>query len=170
MKIIKNKLMQEGAVLLALAGYLLWYSLDGYAQAFNKDWSQSPFLFPVVVAIVLFVLSFLLFGQGIHGLRAETAEGKKEQQSGALRRTAIVIALCLLYYGALRLGSLPYLAVSLFGLTLRFSTFELATFVFLVAMMLFLSVRNKKILVLVPLGTVLFLSVMFRSLLHVILP
>ena len=171
MKFLKNKTLQEAVLLLAIGCWLVWYSLDGYNAAFNKDWSQSPFLFPLVVAGILLVLAVLLLGQAVVSLRSNTEAGKKETASKqSLLRVVIVIGMCLVYYAALRFISLPYLACTLGGITLRLSTFELTTIVFLVVMMLYLGVRKKAVLICVPLGTTLFLSIMFRSLLHVILP
>ena len=51
-KSIWNHAVQEGILFLLLGGALLWHGLDGYNQAFIKDWSQSPYLFPVLVAVL----------------------------------------------------------------------------------------------------------------------
>ena len=65
---------------------------------------------------------------------------------------------------------MPYLAVTVFSLTLTLSTFEVATFVFLLVMMLYLGVKNRGVLAIAPLATTVFLSIMFRTLLRVLLP
>ena len=44
------------------------------------------------------------------------------------------------------------------------------TVVFLIAMMIFMGVRKIPVLVFVPIGTTLFLSLAFRTFLHVLLP
>ena len=170
MKIVRNHAIQEGTLLLAVCGWLAWYCLDGYGRAFNKDWSQSPYLFPMVMAVLLGLLGLLLLGQGIRSLRAgQKADAQASARQGVLRVGGLAV-LCLAYYLGLAWIDLPYLAFSIGAVTLQLSTFEVTTFVFLVAMMLYMGVRRPAVLTLVPLGATLFLSVMFRSLLHVILP
>ena len=49
---MKNKvssLIAEGILFCGSGILLLSYSLISYAKAFNKSWSQSPYLFPVLV-------------------------------------------------------------------------------------------------------------------------
>ena len=89
---MKNKihsLIVEGIVFCGSGLVLLSYSLSSYAKGFNKSWAQSPYLFPLIVAI---------------------------------------------------------------------------------AMMIFMGVRKIPVLVFVPIGTTLFLSLAFRTFLHVLLP
>ena len=66
--------------------------------------------------------------------------------------------------------TIAHLGVTLFSLTLTFSVFEAATAVFLLAMMLYLGVRRVRTLALAAAGTTAFVSVMFRTLLRVLLP
>ena len=169
MKLIKHHALQEGVLLLLLCGALVWYSLDGYTRAFNKDWSQSPYLFPVILGGLLGILGLLTLLGGLRRGGKAAAPEKKHVPGGALR-VLTVLGLSLLYYAALALVKLPYLAVTLGSVTLRFSTFEAATLLFVAGLMAYMGVRRRKLLVLVPIGTTVFLSVMFRSLLHVILP
>lgn len=49
---MKNKvssLIAEGILFCGSGILLLSYSLISYAKAFNKSWSQSPYLFPALV-------------------------------------------------------------------------------------------------------------------------
>ena len=80
------------------------------------------------------------------------------------------MGMSLAYYFALSLINLPYMAVTIGSLTFALSAFEVATVVFLAAMMFYLGVRRKTVLVFVPVGASVFLSVMFRTLLRVLLP
>lgn len=159
-----NHALQEGIFFLLISGALLWYSLESYSSSFNKDWSQSPSLFPVVISLLLGVLSVILLVQGVREKAADRPSG------GRLVQTLIVIGISLLYYLALSVIKMPYLAISVSSLVLNLSTFEVATIVFLLGLMLYLGVRSLPVLVAVPLGTTVFLSVMFRTLLHVLLP
>ena len=51
---MKNKihsLIVEGIVFCGSGLVLLSYSLSSYAKGFNKSWAQSPYMFPLIVAI-----------------------------------------------------------------------------------------------------------------------
>ena len=57
---MKNKihsLIVEGIVFCGSGLVLLSYSLSSYAKGFNKSWAQSPYLFPLIVAIAMIGLS-----------------------------------------------------------------------------------------------------------------
>ena len=82
----------------------------------------------------------------------------------------MALVLCGIYYLALAGLKLPYITIGIFSFLYTFSTFEVVTLVFLAAMMAFMGVRKIPVLVLVPVGTTLFLSIAFRTLLHVLLP
>lgn len=163
-KCVLNHAMQEGLILILLGGWLLWYSLDAYQHSYIKDWAQSPSLFPVIVSSLLGVFGVIIFRQGL------SARGEAGEKAGHAGQAAALLGLSLLYYLALSVIRLPYMAFTVGSLTFALSVFEAATAVFLAAMMAFLSVRSKAVLVLVPIGSSAFLSVMFRTLLRVLLP
>ena len=164
-KTLQNHALQEGMLFLLLGGALLHYGLDSHSNSFNKDWTQSAYLFPVIVALLLCALAVMLLVQCVRQVNEQ-----RRAAGGESRRVLAVLALTLLYYVALAVVRLPYLAVTVFSLTLTLSTFEVATFVFLLVMMLYLGVKNRKVLAIAPLATTAFLSVMFRTLLRVLLP
>ena len=156
--------VQEGTLILLLGGWLMWYSVDAYNHSYIKDWAQSPSLFPLVVAGLLALLGVVILGQGLK------EEAPASGQGGRVREVILLLGMSLAYYLALSVIRLPYLAVTLGTLSFAFSTFELATVVFLAAMMFYLGVRSRPVLIALPLGMTAFLSVMFRTLLHVMLP
>ena len=82
----------------------------------------------------------------------------------------VVLGMSLIYYLALAVLRIPYITFGILSWSLTISNFEVCTFIFLVAMMLYLGVRRIPVLAAVPLGTTLFLSVAFRAMLHVLLP
>ena len=164
-KTLQNHALQEGLLFLLLGGALLHYGIDSHSKSFNKDWTQSAYLFPVIVALLLCALAVMLLVQGVR-----QANEQQRVAGGESRRVLVVLALTILYYVALAVVRLPYLAVTVFSLTLTLSTFEVATLVFLLVMMLYLGVKNRKVLAIAPLATTAFLSVMFRTLLRVLLP
>ena len=163
-KALQNHALQEGIFFLLMGGALLFYGLDSHSKSFNKDWTQSAYLFPVIVALLLGALAVMLLVQGV------CHRGAQQSAGGESRRVLVVLLLTLAYYAALALVKMPYLALTVSSLTLTLSTFEVATFVFLLVLMLYLGVRRWKVLTSVPLATTVFLSVIFRTLLRVLLP
>ena len=164
-KCLHNHSLQEGVFFLLMGGALLRYGIDSHSKSFNKDWTQSAYLFPVIVALLLCALAVTLLVQGVRQVNEQ-----RRAAGGESHRVLVVLALTLLYYAALALVRMPYLAVTVFSLTLTLSTFEVATFVFLLVMMLYLGVKNRRVLAIAPLATTVFLSIMFRTLLRVLLP
>lgn len=176
-RLIRNHAVQEGILFLLLGGALLWHGLDEQSRAFNKDWSQSPYLFPVLVAVLIGALAFSLLYQGISAVR-KSADAAAEQ-SGVRSSAApakqtiqvlVVLGMSLLYYLALAVLKIPYITFGILSWSLTVSNFEVCTLLFLLALMLYLGVRKVPVLAAVPLCTTLFLSVAFRAMLHVLLP
>lgn len=102
----------------------------------------------------------------------ETAAKSQETvlASDKIRGVAVVMVICVLYYAALAFLKIPYITVGILSFQYTFSTFEVVTLVFLGAMMGYMGVQKPAVLILVPVGTTLFLSIAFRALLHVLLP
>ena len=173
---MKNKvssLIAEGILFCGSGILLLSYSLISYAKAFNKSWSQSPYLFPVLVGAALIGLSIWIMGQGVLAMkRAGTGITLKEKtdSKGKMARVLGVLVLCGLYYLVLGEVSIPRVTIGILSFSITISIFEVATVIFLIAMMWFMKVRKVAVLVLVPIGTSLFLSIAFRTCLHVMLP
>lgn len=181
---MKNKihsLIVEGVLFCGSGLGLLSYSLISYGKSFNKDWAQSPYLFPLLVGLAMTGLSIWLVGEGIQTMKKEVVDldGRRETEAGNTKKpilggqlsgVLIALVLCGIYYLLLVSLKIPYVTIGIFSFMYTFSTFEIATVVFLAAMMAFMGVRKLPILLLVPLGTTLFLSIAFRTLLHVLLP
>lgn len=87
-----------------------------------------------------------------------------------MARVLGVLVLCGLYYLVLGEVSIPRVTIGILSFSITISIFEVATVIFLIAMMWFMKVRKVAVLVLVPIGTSLFLSIAFRTCLHVMLP
>lgn len=171
-----NSLIIEGIIFCGSGIALLSYSLISYNKAFNKIWAQSPYLFPLIVAVAMIGLSLWILGEGIQKMKKEAAAGEKsgapaKAESGEKTHWVVIaLVLCTLYYIALATLKIPYITIGIFSFMYTFSTFEVVTVIFLIAMMVFMGVRKPVILALVPLGTTLFLSLAFRTFLHVLLP
>lgn len=169
-----NSLMIEGIIFCGSGIALLSYSLLSQAKAFNKEWAQSPYLFPLIVGIAMIGLALCILGEGIAAMKRETAsagkaEGKKDSAE-KLCRVLISLVLCGIYYLVLANVRIPSVSFMILSLRCSFSIFEAATVAFLIVMMAFMGVRKPAVLVCVPIGTTLFLSIAFRSMLHVLLP
>lgn len=175
---MKNKihsLIVEGIVFCGSGLVLLSYSLSSYAKGFNKSWVQSPYLFPLIVALAMIGLSLWIVGEGVTAMKKEAAvpndkKVSKEEKTEKRRWVVIALILCVLYYAALAFVNVPYVTIGILSFAYTFSTFEVVTIVFLIAMMIFMGVRKIPVLVFVPIGTTLFLSLAFRTFLHVLLP
>lgn len=169
-----NSLIIEGIIFCGSGLALLSYSLLSYAKAFNKSWAQSPYLFPLIVGVAMIGLALCIIGEGIAAMKKESLAAvkaeKKENSGEKFRWVFIALILCGIYYLVLANVRLPEVSFTLLSLRCSFSTFEAATVVFLVAMMAFMGVRKPAVLVCVPIGTTLFLSIAFRTMLHVLLP
>ena len=154
---------------------LLSYSLSSYAKGFNKSWEQSPYLFPLIVALAMIGLSLWIVGEGVTAMKKEAAvpndkKVSKAEKTEKRRWVVIALILCVLYYAALAFIKVPYVTIGILSCAYTFSTFEVVTIVFLIAMMIFMGVRKIPVLVFVPIGNTLFLSLAFRTFLHVLLP
>lgn len=175
---MKNKihsLIVEGIVFCGSGLVLLSYSLSSYAKGFNKSWAQSPYLFPLIVALAMIGLSLWIVGEGVTAMKKEAAvpndkKVSKAEKTEKRRWVVIALILCVLYYAALAFVNVPYVTIGILSFAYTFSTFEVVTIVFLIAMMIFMGVRKIPVLVFVPIGTTLFLSLAFRTFLHVLLP
>lgn len=178
---MKNKvssLIAEGILFCGSGILLLSYSLISYAKAFNKAWSQSPYLFPALVGAALIGLSIWIMGQGVLAMKrtagesvlAKEADAKSADHKKKIVRILGVLVLCAIYYVVLGEVSIPRVTIGILSFSITISIFELATIIFLIAMMWFMKVRKVVVLVLVPIGTSLFLSIAFRTCLHVMLP
>jgi len=180
---MKNKvssLIAEGILFCGSGILLLSYSLMSYAKSFNKAWSQSPYLFPALVGAALIGLSVWIMGQGVLEMKraaagtAQKAAGQPVQDTAKTRSkllsVLVVLILCVLYYLVLGEVSIPRVTIGILSFSITISIFEVATVVFLIAMMAFMGVRKMPVLILVPVCTSLFLSIAFRTCLHVMLP
>lgn len=165
-----NHEIQEGCFFLLAGGALLWHGLDSHHKGFNQDWSQSPYLFPVLVAVLMGILAASLIGQGMYDAKAGGEAAKTSGEKPCTMQVLTVLGLALLYYLALAVLKIPYITFGILSYSLTISNFEVITVVFLFVMMLYLGVRKIPVLLLVPVGTSLFLSVTFRAMLHVLLP
>lgn len=166
-----NSTTYEGIFLMIFGISLIIYSLISYSNSFNKDWSQSPYAFPMLVAIFICILSISLLVQGFN--KSKQTENNKQANyitKPNVRGVIIILAMSAIYYVALSLVKMPMFTLTIASLAISISTFEVATILFLFAMLFYLKVRKKLVLALVPIFTTILLSIAFRTLLNVLLP
>ena len=136
---MKNKihsLIVEGIVFCGSGLVLLSYSLSSYAKGFNKSWVQSPYLFPLIVALAMIGLSLWIVGEGVTAMKKEAAvpndkKVSKAEKTEKRRWVVIALILCVLYYAALAFIKVPYVTIGILSFAYTFSTFEVVTIVFL---------------------------------------
>lgn len=166
-----NRTIYEGIFFMFIAISLIIYSLISYSNSFNKDWSQSPYAFPILVAIFICVLSLSLLSQGFKQNKlTDTNKVIGYAIKPNIKGVIVIITMSAIYYVALSSVSMPMITLTILSLAISFSTFEVATIIFLFAMLFYLGVRKKLVLVFVPIFITIFLSIAFRTLLHVLLP
>lgn len=154
-KLNANGTCLEGLFFLVASTALFVYSLYFHADS-GSQWKQSPYLFPLVIAVFLFLLSLSLLREGRQEGSANRADGEVAQGPVAdisWKKTAVVTLLVFAYMQG----------IGLVG-------FILATFLFLVATFLYLKERRLWLIASLSIAFPLVVYVLFGMLLHVMLP
>ena len=149
--ILKVRAVREGIFFLLCAASLLIYSLVSHYSGVPVEWKMSPYLFPILTASLLFILSGIVLLQGIREYRKSTGEERTEyfHAKSFLAVLAIVLAYCL---------------------AVKTVTFLAATPLLLLAMLLALGERRRAVLILVPVLTTGSVYMIFGVLLRINLP
>lgn len=168
-KISKN--IYEGIFFMIIGVSLIIYSLISYSKSFNQDWSQSPYAFPILVAIFICLLSTSLLVSGIKKNK-ESIDSNKDNLLAKpnLKGVVVVLFISAVYYAALAVVDIPMVTLTILSLSISFSTFEISTIIFLFVLLKYLKVRKNTLLIFIPIITTILLSIAFRTLLHVLLP
>lgn len=161
------KKLLDGIFFLLVGLALGTYSVMGYQNSFNHDITQSPYLFPFIISVFFLILSVSLMYQGTH-----TAETEETPSVVAVdgRGVLAVLGISALYYGILYFAPLPTIMIGFGSFVLTIANFEVASLLYLFALLFVLGVRKKLVLILVPVVLPLLLSVGFRTMLYVMLP
>ncbi|WP_332448429.1 tripartite tricarboxylate transporter TctB family protein [Sphaerochaeta sp.] len=137
----------EGLVFLAFSIALLIYALFNHYQN-DGEWKQSPYLFPLLIALFFLPLAVVLLRQG-------KAEGKKQNSPATLqyKDTAIVALTTLIYMAVMPV-------VGFLG----------SSVIFLAVLIWYLGERNTVRIILISILFPLVMYVLFARMLHVMLP
>ncbi|MBP1924397.1 uncharacterized membrane protein YidH (DUF202 family) [Sedimentibacter acidaminivorans] len=166
-----NKSIYEGIFFMIIGVSLIIYSLISYSQSFNQDWSQSPYAFPILVAIFICLLSTSLLVSGIKKNK-DSIDNNKDNLSVKpnIKGVAVILLISAVYYFALAVVDMPIITLTILSLSISFSTFEISTIIFLFVLLKYLKVSKNVLLIFIPIITTILLSIAFRTLLHVLLP
>lgn len=135
----------EGICFLLLSCGLCVYALVHHMQA-HIEWKQSPYLFPLLIALFLLPLSLSIIRQGLW-----ESEHKEEQFQG--KPTLVMI-----------------LATTLYIASMGFLGFVASTFLFLLCIIRYLGEKRWVVSIGLALVFPVVLYVLFAMLLHVMLP
>ncbi len=136
----------EGFIFLLVSLCAIVYSLVEHQRA-KVVWQQSPYLFPLLVAVFLLPLSLSL-------LRSAGKENKDGEPMLFLVRDTVVVAL----------GTVVYVIV------MPHLTFLVSTVLFLFALFFYLGERRYLLISLLSVGFTSLMYLLFGKLLHVMLP
>jgi len=143
-----NKSTAEGLIFSTLGVFLLVYSLYNHYQI-EIAWKLSPYLFPVLIAILFIIASLSLIIKGQRELR----KSSEEVDNRGLKVVAIFTLLVILYYIVLPI--LGFIITNMVMLSLFF---------------IFLKLRTWWKVLLLSSSITAVLYVVFQLLLHVRLP
>ncbi len=137
----------EGVVLFAISLFGIVMSIICHRN-FNVEWKLSPYLFPLIISLFLFVLSISVISEGL-----KSEDKKKEKIKMEIKS--------LLLFGVV---SVVYLLV------FNFLGFILSTIILLVLLMLILGERRWWYIALVSIITTVVIYLLFGKYLSVMLP
>lgn len=138
----------EGSLFLALSLALFAHSLISHGSAPSVDWALSPYLFPLLISVFLFVLSVTLLWEARRGTRQKTGHPP-------VNRRVFGFTVCA--------GVAYYFLMPVLG-------FVLATALFLTGMFYVSGECRPLVLVLLPVAFAALTYLLFARLLYVMLP
>ena len=153
-KLLKNRSFQDGLLFLALSVALLVYSFYNHYTGMKVDWKMSPYLFPIIIALFLLLLSVLLLIGAVNEVKkASATEEKTEPAYFNVKNFILTLALVIAYY-----------------YSMKFVSFIIATIVLLALLLLLFNERRWWMVLLVSVLTTGALYLIFSVGLHVNLP
>lgn len=90
-----NNNILESIIFFISSLLLLVYALFNHYSIKNIDWKISPYLFPIMISILLFILSLLLFNIGIK--ETKTAD-EKEKPTAYFKDVVVTTISTIVYY------------------------------------------------------------------------
>ncbi len=151
--IFASHTFQEALVFFVLSVWLIVYSYTKHYTGMKYDWKMSPYLFPIVISVFLFLLSVALFYQAVHEYRKNTgAQCEKNAYFNFFNFMATIILVAAYYF------------------SLRVVPFVIATAVLLALMLILFKEKRWWVILLVSVLTTGAIYLLFSVGLHVNLP
>ncbi len=99
-------------------------------KGINKSWVQSPYLFPLIVALAMIGLSLWIVGEGVTAMKKEAAvpndkKVSKAEKTEKRRWVVIALILCVLYYAGTCFIKVPYVTIEFYLLRTHFQHLKL---------------------------------------------
>lgn len=148
-KYLKVPRVRESILFFCISVGMIVYALVSHSMV-KVPWKLSPYLFPLLIAVFLLLLSFSLFLEGA----SQVGKGpeKTEPLPGA-KKVVVFLALCFAYYVAM-----PYVG------------FLVSDTIFLILLFLLLGERVWWRVLALSVGSTVVIYYLFHVLLHVMLP
>lgn len=137
----------EGIVLFAVSILGIVMSFISHKD-FNVEWKLSPYLFPLIISIFLFILSISILASSL-----KENEKRKEKEKGDIKSLLIFGLICVLYL-----------------LVLNFLGFVLSSILLLISLMILLGERRWWFIALVSIISTVVIYLLFAKYLSVMLP
>ncbi|MDY4067098.1 tripartite tricarboxylate transporter TctB family protein [Bullifex sp.] len=141
-----NPVVIEGIALLAFSVIGVIYSIVSHF-GFKVEWKLSPYLFPLFISLMLFVLSISLLLSGLKGM------DEKKSEKGDKKTFLLFLAECAIYL-----------------VVLRYLGFLISTMILLGAIVRLLGEKNWVKVILISVVTSLIIYFLFGVYLGVMLP
>lgn len=120
-KILKNRSFQDGLFFLIISIALLIYSFYKHYTGLKIEWKMSPYLFPIIVASFLFLLSLSLLIKAAGELKHDSTENSTAEYFN-LKNFLITLVLVIAYYFALKI--VPFFVATILLLALLLILFN----------------------------------------------
>ncbi len=151
--ILSNRKIQEAIFFLIISISLMIYSLKNHYSTLGLQWKISPYLFPLLIAIFIGLLSISLFIEGIRDNRSLDKGNECKCTNTKWKDVLFTILVSVSYY----------IAMGLIG-------FIASTLIFLVALFIYLGEKRIWLIALISIISTLSVYIIFGVLLHVMLP
>lgn len=142
-----SSIFWEGIVLFAVSILGIVMSFISHKD-FNVEWKLSPYLFPLIISIFLFILSISILASSL-----KENEKRKEKEKGDIKSLLIFGLICVLYL-----------------LVLNFLGFVLSSILLLISLMILLGERRWWFIALVSIISTVVIYLLFAKYLSVMLP
>lgn len=142
-----SSIFWEGIVLFAVSILGIVMSFISHKD-FNVEWKLSPYLFPLIISIFLFILSISILASSL-----KENEKRKQKEKGDIKSLLIFGLICVLYL-----------------LVLNFLGFVLSSILLLISLMILLGERRWWFIALVSIISTVVIYLLFAKYLSVMLP